>query len=315
MVIWGHCILHLQNGQFDKWENPLYRFICSFHMPLFMTISGYFSSSILKMDFKGFITKKFRQLLLPALTFGVLFIISWLFIVRGDGSIFKLFFSSYWFLKCAFICTSLFYFACMVPNKKVGIIITLLLSQAITFKVSYLYPTFLIGVWLYEKRTILAKNCWKIFCSSLIVFLFLFSFDTYEMAAHKISFEFLNSHIVYSGLIAKLLIHLFEVLIGSVGSLTVISLFIGLGKIIPSTKSGTIIVGWGSLTLGIYLLQAIILEHWMMVAFDFSKMDWFVFNFILTPLLSVLVLIVCVMIVKLLRRRAFPRKYLLGELR
>lgn len=48
LVIWGHCILHLQGYKFDQWQNPIYRLICSFHMPLFMTISGYFAQNIFR---------------------------------------------------------------------------------------------------------------------------------------------------------------------------------------------------------------------------------------------------------------------------
>lgn len=82
LVIWGHVILHLQNYQFDKWDNPLYRWICSFHMPLFMMISGFFSSKI-KLGFKDFTINKFRHLILPSMTFGIIFILSWHFVCGG----------------------------------------------------------------------------------------------------------------------------------------------------------------------------------------------------------------------------------------
>lgn len=82
-VILGHCLMHLQNYQFVIFDNPLYRAICSFHMPLFMMISGFFGCRILTISFKDFILKKSRQLLLPAAAFGVLFCISWIYIGGG----------------------------------------------------------------------------------------------------------------------------------------------------------------------------------------------------------------------------------------
>ena len=49
LVVYGHCHQHLLS--LDRHDNIVYVFIYSFHMPLFMCISGYFSSSSLKMDF------------------------------------------------------------------------------------------------------------------------------------------------------------------------------------------------------------------------------------------------------------------------
>ena len=46
LVIWGHAIMHMYVS--DYIANPLYRFIYSFHMSLFMMISGLFASSTMK---------------------------------------------------------------------------------------------------------------------------------------------------------------------------------------------------------------------------------------------------------------------------
>lgn len=67
-VVWGHCIQHLLHT--GPTENPVSLIIYSFHMPLFMTISGYFSSSSLKYPFIPFIRKKFQQLIYPCFLLG-----------------------------------------------------------------------------------------------------------------------------------------------------------------------------------------------------------------------------------------------------
>lgn len=41
LVIEGHCVQHLLDT--NEYDEPLYSFIYSFHMPLFMTIAGFFS--------------------------------------------------------------------------------------------------------------------------------------------------------------------------------------------------------------------------------------------------------------------------------
>ncbi len=82
LVVWGHCIMHLQGYKYDSWANPLYRWIYSFHMPLFMMISGFFSARA-DGSFIKFTAKKFRQLILPSLVFGVIFALSWHFVAGG----------------------------------------------------------------------------------------------------------------------------------------------------------------------------------------------------------------------------------------
>lgn len=67
-VLWGHAIQHLQTG--EVWGESMHKFIYSFHLPLFMTIAGFFSLSSLKISWIGFLRKKGAQLLLPCLIWG-----------------------------------------------------------------------------------------------------------------------------------------------------------------------------------------------------------------------------------------------------
>lgn len=41
LVIWGHSIQYFKSTAY--FDEPIYRIIYSFHMPLFMALSGYFS--------------------------------------------------------------------------------------------------------------------------------------------------------------------------------------------------------------------------------------------------------------------------------
>lgn len=83
LVVYGHCILHLQNHSYDIKENIIYRFVASFHMPLFMAISGYFGSKQFNLKFADYFTKKWKRLIVPSITFGVLFSLSWCYLVEG----------------------------------------------------------------------------------------------------------------------------------------------------------------------------------------------------------------------------------------
>ena len=61
LVILGHCIGSL--------NDPGYKFILSFHMPLFFFLSGYCSKK--EEQFRPYLKKKARELLVPQLLFGV----------------------------------------------------------------------------------------------------------------------------------------------------------------------------------------------------------------------------------------------------
>lgn len=60
LVILGHCV-QFTVADFD--HHPIFRFIYSFHMPLFMAVSGYVSyKPVLKWESVG---KRFWQLIIP----------------------------------------------------------------------------------------------------------------------------------------------------------------------------------------------------------------------------------------------------------
>lgn len=93
LVVLGHVVLF---GETDFYSNPVWLYIYSFHMPLFMTISGFFSYKILKGE--GDITKKFKQLIIPCITLGIIF-----YVLNINGQ-------NVWYLKSLFICYG---FACL----------------------------------------------------------------------------------------------------------------------------------------------------------------------------------------------------------
>ena len=76
-VILGHCMLfgftNTITSEYTVESNYLFRFIYSFHMPLFMLISGYFTfNSIKKKSFKEIIKIRFNQLIFPLLLLSII---------------------------------------------------------------------------------------------------------------------------------------------------------------------------------------------------------------------------------------------------
>lgn len=68
LMLWGHSIQYCDNAQFDFFENTAFKIIYSFHMPLFMLISGYlFYFSEQKRGMIELMEYKTKSLLYPLL--------------------------------------------------------------------------------------------------------------------------------------------------------------------------------------------------------------------------------------------------------
>lgn len=109
LVILGHI-----SSTYDSREyfSPVALWIYSFHMPLFMMLSGMFFKYSLKKDFKTLLIDKSRLLLLPLLCWGMMnFIIEALLFVNINdwGRVIIGYIKSggplrgYWYLKCLFV--------------------------------------------------------------------------------------------------------------------------------------------------------------------------------------------------------------------
>lgn len=66
LMIWGHCLQYCSKESFHIFEHSVFQFIYSFHMPLFMLISGYlFSFSYQKRDLKTLLIHRTQGMLQP----------------------------------------------------------------------------------------------------------------------------------------------------------------------------------------------------------------------------------------------------------
>ena len=96
LVVLGHTVSAMESGSIVC--NQLYAFIYSFHMPLFMLLSGYFVSSRLgEMPAMKLLKKKGQQLLLPAITC-TLICCAYLWLTKEQGNVLWEFMSyrQYW---------------------------------------------------------------------------------------------------------------------------------------------------------------------------------------------------------------------------
>ena len=321
LVIWGHCIKGFSTSNSE--EFTVYRIIYSFHMPLFMMISGYFSVSSMSMSFFSFLQKKFWNLLYPCLIWGA---ILWLLLESmnsfhyGNESfsisgllIDYYWLSNFWFLKSCFICYVLAYIGLMLPKRRhLMLPLTLLLSQLISpYFVSFMYPCFIIGMFLHHN----VFGGWIKRHSLLISFLFLFMLFFWDKQMWD------RSHGIPTGILEAdvdtwfiiLYARFFRHLIGIIGSLTFIMCLHFIIKRDTKSKIIHICCDWGKYSLYIYVLQCVILEKGLNQFLCMDNINNVIYELIITPIISALLLLSFICIAKTMSYSLVLEKWLWGK--
>ena len=93
LVVWGHSIqfgLGYEYGDAGKyWHDYVYRAIYTFHMPLFMAISGYLFYYSNKKSFKDVITSRLKSIGIPYLNYCTITVLLFASLMRiGGGQIY-----------------------------------------------------------------------------------------------------------------------------------------------------------------------------------------------------------------------------------
>ena len=325
LVIWGHCIQYLKKD-IDVFQNTVFEFIYSFHMPLFFVISGFFFLSSLKLNLKDFLSKKFLQLLLPCLVWAIIYVGIQLTkdVILGktiDSNVYLMKIINplnwpFWFLKELFLSYILAYLSYRIFKKDwiVLLLITVLLLFAPFASLYYqrfLWPFFILGIYIKKNYSWIEKNSAKILSVSIIVFAILLYFWKGEYTIYKAGFppvfdirtETINFNF------NDILIVLNRWLIGIVGSFSFFLLF---KTIYKKNRLFSLLEKIGKLTLGIYIIQVFILEKELSRIVNFYFINEQLFNWIVAPAMALLILIVCYYIVKWINKNKYLVLFLLG---
>lgn len=306
LVLWGHSIQYLRSD--SPFDNPVFRFIYSFHMPLFMAVSGFFAQKLCRKSFMEAVTSRFRQLLLPLVTADVIYLIVLGF--KPDDS----FFNWFWFLNSAFACCIVYYLISKT-NKWFWpiLIVALALSQLISqLKFGTMFPSYVTGALVGRYFNWFSRNSKVIFWVSLVVFLCLlsgwsksfFNLGWSEIKKTMSLFDFAKTFIVT---------RLYVIAIGISGSVMMISLFEYLSHSLKKTLLGNKICRVGQLTLGIYIVQTFVLELFLSHYIKLDDINVWIYDLLVTPLIAVAVMLVCLAIVKIIRINRYTAWLILGE--
>lgn len=213
LVMLGHA---LQYTIHDYTECNTLNLIYTFHMPLFMMVSGYFFKSSLNLSFRPFLRKKSVAMLLPAFSWSL-----FKFALAGGGDFFVCMYGFFWFLKSVFCC----YLACYIfvkflKNEWAAYTILILLSILIDFHskplmLNYMIPCFISGI-IYEKLACqIAKYKLPLFIGALLLFCTLLPF-------WKFGYYLDEAPFITGSFSSQIAIIVYRIIIGIAGSLAIL---------------------------------------------------------------------------------------------
>ncbi|MDE6642650.1 MAG: acyltransferase family protein [Muribaculaceae bacterium] len=301
-VVWGHFMQHIL--QIPVEENRVFLWITSFHMPLFMALAGLFAGNSFTRPWKHYLINRSRQLLLPWLSWSIIILLLIILFegkqsIRGIG---ELFFNSLWFLKSLFVCGLLGLLGFkMKGNRILWVILSFLISQVILiWNVYTMYPCFLFGVICANKmRDIKAKAKSISIVTGILFFIFsLWAANSSEFWVRGLGIK----QMLLSGelsltqsthfLLTLVIKRYGQILLGCLGTLFLLSLFIILFDR-SSNHNISRIALLGQYTLGVYVIQTLIVETVLPYVWLVSDKYCMLFNVVIAPILSIAIIGIC----------------------
>ena len=306
LVIWGHCILHL--GSWNKNDDTVFVVINTFHVSLFMMVAGYFSTSSLALGFDNMLLNKTKQLIIPCLLWGGIITLLYAYYSHDTSKIPADFFDSLWFLKSLFFCYILAFIALRLGT--VPTVLVILASMVLTiFKINVMFPAFMLGIFIKKKELagVETGKRWVLWLTlSVFIFMAYFYDGHYYNSPNRIMGiireESLGTWLAYFGKTV------YRILIGNCGALFVLLIF----KDHFASMGNNFICKVGKETLGIYILQAVILETILKQYITFYG-NHAVMDFVIAPILSLIIMVLCYSITKVLSKNKITGQLLLGK--
>lgn len=287
LVIWGHALQYLNSE--SPMDNPLWVFIYSFHMPLFMLLAGYFSANIFQKNWKDVLYGKFKQLVLPCIIWGGVTFILMKSINHGNTiqTLEIIFFDNLWFLKSLFFCIFMYRFA---GFNAFILILSLAISQILPFKLPQMYPCFICGV-LLRKIDFLNRlnNKSSILLIVLFTTLYVFFDSSYlDSNLRDAVYKVLNGEL--SPFVNELWKRFFRLLVGVVGALTIISSTKTIFQVMSNKQFGNRLARYGSQTQAIYIIHGPIMIFILGAYLGMDMLSYHIYSFVFCPVISFLLL-------------------------
>lgn len=307
LVILGHVFLECFNYSNKEgiYSNDFFNIIYTFHMPLFMLMSGYFFYRVDDSLF-DIVKSKFKQLIIPTIIFGSIHCLL-LFLIKHELFI-HLIFLDYWYCKSLFICIIIYTFFYKVFRKfilasLIPIIILIYFGLGTRYWLPMMYPFFCLGIILRKYNLNNIFNCKLMF---LYIFMYIVLYTLNRKDINIYLFSTIYTDIKFTSTTIYYLLIKYSLAI--LGCLSFMSVFYNISKIYNFNK---LILRIGMKTLPIYLLQGIILETVIKSYTSISYNNSLIQN-ILSCVFSLFILMMCYFINERFEKYKFYKTYFIG---
>lgn len=298
LVILGHVII-MMNPDLSV-GGRLYTFIYTFHMPLFVMISGYFCGSSLSKPFLSFVKVKARQLLLPVLSCTVIACV-YLFLFRDTANYRDEMIGNSWFLKVLFV-----YYLLVWLLKKTGFnewvlfmiscVILFFIPRGSSLQLNLLFPYFWVG---YSLKKYHILETMAVSSRYFVFFLLLFA-GLYVVQTEAHIPTYIPINIETLGGMWRFI--LFRYMIGSCGCLFVILGIAYLNKKFKPCSLVNKVAKYGQMTLGVYVLQTILVINIFPDVVQWNIESEWMFNVIVAPVIALVFLVLCLWLILVLSK-------------
>lgn len=322
LVVWGHCLQNMTH-EADYWlTDSLSQLIISFHMPLFMVISGYFAYNVLHRPIHATLLKKAKQLLIPSITWYLVIALAAMIFNRDfrwerAGDIVSTLPFSLWFLKSLFMC----YFITLIGSvlyrwKRWTVAAYALVIFAAGEWLNYvstisMLPFFLAGIALHSREKMVFENgkiaatlCAMVFCALFLLW------DGVDYNLYINPFAHREG---YKSFIIRCLIGL------SGAVVMILAVCWGTRRFVVGNN---LIAKLGTMTLGVYCIQVLLAEGlFKSFATRVATINPFYsvayrnmfYDYVVTPLAAIAVIAICWLTIKVLKKSRVTRLLFLGE--
>lgn len=322
LMVLGHNIQYgsgnyvFSNGVFER--DYLFKFIYSFHMPLFMFLSGYaFYYTICKYEVLDVVKNRARGLLIPMISFAMIIEFKNLCTkkVRGWQGIFDIlyrFVHRYWFVWAVLACTFLLLFGVTVFKDRIFYYILICILGLFipdfwySYFIFFLFPFFVIGYYVCKLGVIECSRPYTMYIlivSTVIYCVLYYSFSS-ETYIYGTKYSLLGKTYI-----TQLVIDMHRFIIGLVGIILIMIIIDWIYKKI--NRGLAFVIGWlGRCSLFVYFLSTTIFNNIVLPKVT-SELKGI--NYGISLIETIIVLAICSGIIIILRKYSFTKCLILGE--
>lgn len=228
-VLIGHFMQYTTDSGDISERSWLWELIYSFHMPLFMILSGYFTR--FEIDFDK-IKKRFMCLIMPGFIWSVIIgCVLYLLVTFAhfnnpieDQTFLLRVFKQFWFLSCLFFCYLTGIGAVkLFRNEIVAFFVSTLLLMLFCVEehlhINFLYPFLWVGYFL-RKKNIVRRASWTTTLALLVLYVFLLILWSSQLTVYALPIKVFS--VYENGLLFEtenVLITIYRFFLGLVGSM------------------------------------------------------------------------------------------------